>query len=247
MVAQPVNGTLTMNADGSFVYTPNADFNGTDGFSYLTNDGAGDSQVATVTITVNPVNDDPEAVDDAYSVDEDTTLTVDAATGVLANDTDVDGDTLTAALVSGPANGTLTLNADGSFSYTPNANFNGTDTFTYSVSDGTTTVEATVTITVNAGQRLARICERRVFDRRGHAAHDRGSGRAGATTPMPTAIRSRSPSSTSPSTAPSRSMPTARLSTRRRPISTASTASATWPATALAPAKWPRSPSPSTR
>jgi VCBS repeat-containing protein len=150
VVAQPVNGTLTMNADGSFVYTPNENFNGTDGFSYLTNDGSGDSQVATVTITVNPVNDDPEGADDAYSVDEDTTLTVDAATGVLANDTDVDGDTLTAALVSGPANGTLTLNADGSFEYTPNANFNGTDTFNYSVSDGTTTVEATATITVNA-------------------------------------------------------------------------------------------------
>ena len=56
---------------------------------------------------------------------------------MLANDTDADGDPLTATLVSGPANGTLTLNADGSFVYTPNANFNGTDTFTYSVSDGT--------------------------------------------------------------------------------------------------------------
>ncbi len=150
VVAQPVNGTLTMNPDGSFEYMPNANFNGTDGFSYVTNDGSGDSLVATVTIIVNPVNDDPEAVEDAYSVDEDTTLTVDVAAGVLANDTDVDGDPLTASLVSGPANGTLTLNADGSFEYTPNANFHGADTFNYSVSDGATTVEATATITVNA-------------------------------------------------------------------------------------------------
>ena len=150
MVSGPVNGTVTMNSDGSFVYTPNANFNGTDGFSYLTNDGAGDSAVASVTITVNPVNDDPVAVDDAYSTDEDTALTVDAASGLLANDTDADGDALTPALVSGPANGTLTLNADGSFSYTPNSNFNGSDSFTYSISDGTSTVEATATITVNA-------------------------------------------------------------------------------------------------
>ena len=67
---------------------------------------------------------------------------------MLSNDTDVDGDTLTAALVSGPANGSLTLNADGSFDYTPNANFNGVDTFIYAASDGTASAETTVTITV---------------------------------------------------------------------------------------------------
>jgi VCBS repeat-containing protein len=149
MVAEPEHGTLTLNADGSFLYTPDENFNGTDGFSYLANDGSGDSLVASVTITVNPVNDAPVAGADSYSVDEDATLTIDAAAGVLANDTDIDGDPLTATLVTGPANGTLTLNSDGSFSYTPTANFNGSDSFTYSVSDGTTTVEATATITVN--------------------------------------------------------------------------------------------------
>ena len=56
---------------------------------------------------------------------------------MLANDTDVDGDTLTAVLVTGPAHGTLTLNADGSFTYTPTANYNGTDSFTYKANDGT--------------------------------------------------------------------------------------------------------------
>jgi large repetitive protein len=149
VVSGPANGSLELNADGSFTYTPSENFNGTDSFSYLANDGQADSEVATVTITVTPVNDDPVAVDDAYEVNEDETLTVDVAGGVLANDTDVDGDPLTVSLVSGPANGSLTLNADGSFEYTPTSNFNGSDTFTYSVSDGTATAEATVTIAVN--------------------------------------------------------------------------------------------------
>ena len=89
-----------------------------------------------MTIDVCPVNDAPTSADDAFSLDEGTTLTVDAAAGVLANDSDIDGDTLSASVVSGPANGTLTLNADGSFSYTPNASFSGTDSFIYQASDG---------------------------------------------------------------------------------------------------------------
>ena len=102
-----------------------------------------------MTITVNPVNDAPVAVDDTYATDEDTGLNV-AAPGVLGNDTDVDVDFLTAALVSGTSNGSLTLNADGSFTYTPNANFNGSDSFTYKANDGNLDSNvATVTITVN--------------------------------------------------------------------------------------------------
>ena len=80
-------------------------------------------------------NDMPCAVDDEYSIDEDNTLDV-AAPGVLDNDSDLDGDPLTAVLMSGPSNGALTLNADGSFTYTPNANFNGEDSFTYVANDG---------------------------------------------------------------------------------------------------------------
>jgi hypothetical protein len=96
------------------------------------------------------VPDAPVAVDDAYATDEDTALVVDAANGVLNNDTDVDGDSLTVALVSDVSNGSLTLNADGSFSYTPNANFNGVDSFSYMANDGgLDSNEATVTITVN--------------------------------------------------------------------------------------------------
>ncbi len=148
-LAGPSNGTLTLNSDGSFDYTPNADFNGSDSFTYTVSDGNGGTDTATVNITINPVNDDPVAVDDTFTVDEDNTLTE----GVLGNDTDVDGDTLTVNTtpVSGPSNGTLTLNADGSFNYTPDANFNGMDSFEYEVSDGNGGMDtATVTITVNS-------------------------------------------------------------------------------------------------
>jgi VCBS repeat-containing protein len=132
----PANGTLTLNADGSFSYTPDADFSGVDSFTYHANDGLADSNVATVTITVNAVNDAPVAVDDpGYTTDEDAPLN-EAAPGVLGNDTDVEGDPLTAVLDTGPANGTLTLNADGSFSYTPDADFAGVDSFTYHANDG---------------------------------------------------------------------------------------------------------------
>jgi VCBS repeat-containing protein len=111
------NGTVAQNPDGTFTYTPNADFNGTDSFTYTLSDGALED-TATVTITVNPVNDAPVAGDDAYSTDEDTALLV-PAPGVRANDDDVDEDELTTTLVNGPASGELTLNPDGSFSYTP--------------------------------------------------------------------------------------------------------------------------------
>jgi len=148
-VSGPSHGSLTLNANGSFIYTPNANYNGTDSFTYKAYDGTAYSNLATVTITVNPVNDPPVARDDSYSTNEDTALSV-AAPGVLTNDTDVDGDPLTAVWVSGPSHGSLTLNANGSFIYTPNANYNGTDSFTYRAYDGTAYSNlATVTITVN--------------------------------------------------------------------------------------------------
>jgi VCBS repeat-containing protein len=151
VVAGPANGDVTLNsATGSFTYEPDANFNGSDSFTYRANDGVADSNVATVTITVNAVNDAPVAADDAYSTDEDTTLTV-AAPGVLGNDSDVDGDALEAVLVDDVAHGTLTLNADGSFSYEPDPNFNGSDSFTYKANDGVADSNvATVTITVDA-------------------------------------------------------------------------------------------------
>jgi VCBS repeat-containing protein len=150
LVSGPAHGSLNLNANGGFTYTPDADFNGTDTFTYRASDGTAQSNPATVTITVTPVNDPPAATDDAYSTAEDTPRTV-PAPGVLANDTDLDSSTLTAAVVTGPGHGTLTLNADGSFTYTPDADFNGTDPFTYRASDGTAqSSPATVTITVTA-------------------------------------------------------------------------------------------------
>ncbi|TLM73962.1 MAG: tandem-95 repeat protein, partial [Actinobacteria bacterium] len=150
VVDSPAHGALTLSADGSFEYTPDADYNGPDSFTYRANDGTVDSNLATVDITVGAVNDAPVAVDDAYSTDEDTALTV-AAPGVLGNDTDIDGDPLTAVLVLGPTHGTLTLNGDGSFTYTPDADYNGPDSFTYQADDGADLSNvATVDITVDA-------------------------------------------------------------------------------------------------
>ena len=107
--------------------------------------------MGTVTVTVTPVNDVPQAVDDRYTTAEDQALNV-PAPGVRSNDRDVDGDPLTARVVRLPRLGSLVLLGDGSFTYTPYADENGTDDFTYLVNDGTadSTTPATVTITVTA-------------------------------------------------------------------------------------------------
>ncbi|MCA9201075.1 MAG: tandem-95 repeat protein, partial [Planctomycetales bacterium] len=148
---QDVNhGTLTLQADGSFVYVPEANFHGTDSFTYIAGDGTVDSLVATVTLLVASTNDPPVAAPESYMSSVNQTLTINAANGVLANDTDVDGDTLTAILSSSVTHGNLSLNANGSFSYTPDNNFHGMDSFTYTASDGTTVSDpVTVTIMVN--------------------------------------------------------------------------------------------------
>src|SRR5262249_58854918 len=112
---------------------------GPDSFTYKANDGLADSAPGTVNITVPPVNDPPGTsgavvADDSYSTPEDTTLTVNAP-GVLANDSDVDGDPLSAILVSSSAHGSVTLNSDGSFTYTPALNYNGPDIVTSTAND----------------------------------------------------------------------------------------------------------------
>ena len=142
------NGTLVLRANGSFTYTPDPDFSGTDTFTYRASDGEATSAPATVTLTVAAVNDPPTAQPNAYATAEDQALTA-PSPGVLGNDSDPDDDPLSAVLASGPANGALDLRADGSFTYTPAADFAGTDSFTYRASDGTaTSAPATVTITV---------------------------------------------------------------------------------------------------
>lgn len=150
-------GSFTLNADGTFTYIPSADFNGSDSFTYVTLDSLGGaSNLATVSITINSVNDAPIAQNDNYQVNEDNTLNG----NVALNDSDSQNGApnenngpLSAQLVAGPAHaGSFTLNADGTFSYTPTANFNGADSFTYVIVDslGGTSSIATVAITINS-------------------------------------------------------------------------------------------------
>ncbi|MEM7053741.1 MAG: IPTL-CTERM sorting domain-containing protein, partial [Pseudomonadota bacterium] len=146
--------SFTLNADGSFDYTPNDNFNGTDSFTYVANDGSADSAPATVTITVNPINDPPVTVDDTATTLEDDPVDID----VLANDSDVDGnlDPASVNVTAGPANGGTAVNAsNGVITYTPDGDFNGVDSFTYEVCDDGTPVPAecataAVEVTVNA-------------------------------------------------------------------------------------------------
>ena len=141
-VTQPANGVVTL-VGGVVRYTPNADYNGADSFTYTISDGAL-TATATVALSVRPVNDAPTAVNDSFSVDEDS---LDNALAVLANDSDLDGDNLTVTAVTQPANGVVTL-VGGVVRYTPNANYNGADSFTYTVSDGALTATATVAVSV---------------------------------------------------------------------------------------------------
>ncbi len=145
--AGPTNGTLTyFNSDGSFEYVPTPGWTGTDSLTYHVNDGLVDSNIATVTIDVT--NDPPSAWDDYYSVQHNITLSI-AAAGVLANDSDFDGDPLTMVLESGPSYGTLTWNADGSFDYTPNPGWAGTDSFTYFANDGVANSSTPATVMID--------------------------------------------------------------------------------------------------
>jgi large repetitive protein len=151
--AGPSHGTLTLHPDGSFLYTPAAGYVGTDAFTYRASDGLAASDPATVSLTVTNVA--PVAADDFYAILPHETRAVDAAAGVLANDTDGDGDALTASLVSGPSHGLLTLAADGSFTYTPAAGYAGDDTFTYRAGDGLAPSDpATVTLHVASPPRV---------------------------------------------------------------------------------------------
>ncbi len=129
-------GTLTFYSDGSFTYIPDTNYYGSVFFTYRAFDGTNYSTPVQVTIDVQSTNSVPVAVADSYLMLMGTTLTVDAAHGVLANDTDADGDLLTAELLGIPlVNGVLNFNSDGSFTYTPNAGVFGDINFTYQAED----------------------------------------------------------------------------------------------------------------
>jgi VCBS repeat-containing protein len=150
-VTGPTHGTLVLHSDGSFSYTPDGNFAGTDSFTYQVQDGRGGSGTGTVMLSITSVNDAPVATGDSYSVGEDQILNVPVASGVLSNDVDVDGDPLTARLVTGPDHGAVTLALDGSFSYRADADYFGPDEFTYQADDGQGgTCLETVTVVVTA-------------------------------------------------------------------------------------------------
>ena len=141
--------SFSLNPDGSFAYTPAASYHGPDSFTYTDSDGKGGiSAVTTVSLTVNAVNHPPSGQADAYSTGENTQLIV-PVPGVLGNDSDPDGDTLTASLGSGPTHSSsFSLNSDGSFSYTPASNYNGPDSFTYTANDGKGGASSIVTVSL---------------------------------------------------------------------------------------------------
>jgi len=141
------HGDLVLAADGSFTYTPDDGFSGDDAFTYIARDGRVDSAPATVTVTVaTPVGPAPVAVDDLYRTPTRTDH-VAAAPGLLRNDEA--GADATTALVDGPAHGTVTVRADGSFTYDPVDTYKGEDSFTYRTrSGGRWSAPAKATITV---------------------------------------------------------------------------------------------------
>jgi Tol biopolymer transport system component len=147
-VTQGSHGAVVNTGNGSVVYTPAANFNGSDTFQYTVSDGMGGADTASVVVSIVPVNDAPTAVTDHYSTRQGTLLNIAAGAGVLANDSDADGGGLTAVVVVGPAQGTLGLGADGSFLYTPTAGFAGSDTFTYRAVDQQQAASNTATVTI---------------------------------------------------------------------------------------------------
>ena len=145
LLTGPSNGGVTFNSDGTFTYTPNANFFGTDTFEYNVTDEDGGTDTAIATINIVSINDGPGAGDDHETTDEDMPVTID----VLTNDSDPENDPLTVSISSIPVNGTVVVNPNGSITYTPNDDFFGSDSFEYELCDsGGLFTTATVTVDV---------------------------------------------------------------------------------------------------
>ena len=147
IMTAPSNGATRLNtANGVITYTPDVNFNGSDSFTYQVSDGQGvTSNVATVSIVVVAVNDAPVMSNDIQTTNEDVATLID----VLANDTDVDGDTVSTVIIdTQPSNGSVTIEND-KINYQPNSNFEGTDSFTYYAQDSTGAIGNAATVTIN--------------------------------------------------------------------------------------------------
>ena len=154
LLSGPSNGRLTggaIAATGAFTYTPDPGFIGTDSFTYRVSDGW---KTASATVRITVTDTAPVAVGDAWSVRHDRELVV-AAPGVLGNDSDADGDSLSAARTSGPAHGSVSVAANGRVTYTPDAGYVGPDSFTYRASDGVASSTATVRLEVTNASPVA--------------------------------------------------------------------------------------------
>jgi len=145
IVTNGTKGTATVNAStGGFTYVPQANANGSDSFTFVANDGTVDSNTATIGVTIAPVNDPPVAIADTATASFNTAVQI----NVLANDTDVDLNTLSIAAVTQGAHGTAAI-AGSQVVYTPEAGFSGADTFTYQARDSAGALSASATVTVN--------------------------------------------------------------------------------------------------
>ena len=152
VVTMPMHGVLNLNPDGSFTYTHNGNEATSDLFTYKINDGSQQSNVARVTITIQPINDPPVASNYSATVSRGQSVAVldSGAKSLLANDSDPDSSVLTATLKTSPTHGTATVNANGAFTYTHDGSASSSDSFTYQVTDnlGSSAI-ATVTVAVN--------------------------------------------------------------------------------------------------
>ena len=150
LVQTTQHGLLQLEPNGTFQYVPDRDFSGTDTFTYRVNDGTNNSTDATVSIEVMPMNDAPEGESDTYRLETRGPLFIQAENGVLKNDFDLEGDSLTAVVEASVRYGNLSLQDDGGFFYVPNDTFQVFDRFTYRVSDGmvlSDPIEVTITMT----------------------------------------------------------------------------------------------------
>ena len=150
LVEGPKNGTLELDANGSFRYVPSENFFGADAFSYIASDGVDISEIASVRLQINAVNDAPLVTDDIYFGLVDEQIVVAAGNGVLANDSDIEGDTFSAELVTDPDSGSVTLLPDGSFVFDPAPGFTGSASFTYRAKDADPSEPATVQIGISS-------------------------------------------------------------------------------------------------